>query len=411
MNPSQLVTTSETIDPIFIFIFAVSAVMLVGITVVMVVFILRYHHRRAPEPTSQLDHHLGLELLWTIIPTLLVLAMFWYGWSGYLSLRTVPDNALPVTATARMWSWRFDYANGKSADKLYVPVGEPVRVELVAKDVLHAFYIPAFRVKRDMVPGMTTEVWFVADTAGSYDLFCAEYCGVGHAAMITTVEALPPEEFAAWIESTARDSATPKGRELLEEYGCLGCHSLDGSDSAGPTLKGMAESEVVLATPQGERRQPRDAAYLRRAILEPEVELVQGYDPIMPAFAGSLSEEDLTTMIDFLLQQGDEVVAPALSPVAQRGMATFEEQGCSGCHSLDGSDGIAPTLKSLFGQSIEVKRDGNVFNLNADAAYLRRAIAQPEVEIKVGYEPVMPAYAHLSEEEMIALLTLLRELR
>ncbi len=134
------------------------------------------------------------------------MAMFYYGWAGYLALRNVPKDALPVTATARMWSWSFTYANGRTSPKLVCPGREAGRVNLVSSDILHGFFLPAFRVKRDVVPGMKNQAWFVADKAGSYDLFCSQYCGTGHSAMITTVEALPEAEFAAWLaqkESTA----------------------------------------------------------------------------------------------------------------------------------------------------------------------------------------------------------------
>jgi cytochrome c oxidase subunit 2 len=183
----QLMTTTEAIDPVFMFIFGACLVLLVGITVAMIWFVIRYHRSRAPEPTSQMEGSLWLEIVWTAFPTLLVLAMFYYGWSGYLSLRNVPPGSLQVTAVARMWSWSFQYPNGKTSNKLYVPVGKPVQVNLESRDVIHGFYLPAFRVKRDVVPGMKNHVWFVAPKPGSYDIFCSQYCGTNHSAMITTI--------------------------------------------------------------------------------------------------------------------------------------------------------------------------------------------------------------------------------
>lgn len=140
--------------------------MLLGIAATMVYFVIRYNRKRCQEPTSQKDDNLWLELTWTIIPTIIVLAMFWFGWEGYLSLRRVPANAMEVKCSARMWSWLFTYESGKTSDKLYVPVGRPVKVILTAKDVVHSFYVPAFRIKRDCVPGMETYAWFVAGEAG-----------------------------------------------------------------------------------------------------------------------------------------------------------------------------------------------------------------------------------------------------
>lgn len=287
MTP-DIITTTAAVDPVFFFIFGVCAVMLLGISVAMLWFVIRYNRKRCPEPLSQKDNNLWLEVTWTVIPTILVLLMFWYGWAGYLSLRRVPDGAMPVTANARMWSWQFVYENGKSSDRLYVPVGQPVKVKLVAKDVLHAFYAPAFRVKRDAVPGMANYVWFVADKVGSYDLFCAEYCGVGHADMTTTIEALPPDEFADWLAAaTKMPDGKPDGAELFSNNGCTGCHSIDGSESIGPTLKGLSLQPQI------------DRDYLRRALLTPAAELAPGYAPLMPAF-DFLSDAELNALLDYL---------------------------------------------------------------------------------------------------------------
>ncbi len=210
MNPA-LQTTTQAVDTAFYVIFGISGVALVGVAIALVWFAWRYSRKRYPIPLSQKDHNLWLEVVWTAIPTVLVMLMFWYGWEGYLSLRRIPDNAMHIKASARMWSWLFTYDNGKTADKLYVPVGQPVKIELTAVDVLHSFYVPAFRVKRDTVPGMTNWVWFVAEKPGSYDLFCAEYCGVGHSAMVTTVEALPAAEFQAWLTAAAGAASRPGG--------------------------------------------------------------------------------------------------------------------------------------------------------------------------------------------------------
>lgn len=200
MDPN-LLTTSQAVDPVFLTIFGISVVLLLGITAAMVWFSYRYHRCRAPEPTSQASSNLWLEITWTLLPTVLVLAMFYYGWAGYLSLRQVPPGSLAVTATARQWSWTFTYQNGKSSPTLYVPVGQPILVNLVSEDVIHGFYLPAFRVKRDVVPGMKNHAWFVAIRPGSYDLFCSQYCGLLHSAMTTTVEAVPATEFQEWLKA------------------------------------------------------------------------------------------------------------------------------------------------------------------------------------------------------------------
>ena len=299
MDPNLLITTTQAVDPVFKFIIGVSIVLLLGITATMVAFVIRYRRSRAPEPTSQSSGNIWLEIVWIVLPSILVLAMFYYGWSGYLSLRNVPKGALPVTATARMWSWSFTYANGKTSPKLYVPVGKPVVVELVSKDVLHGFYIPAFRVKHDVVPGMKNHVWFVASKPGSYDLFCSVYCGVGHSAMITTVEAVPPAEFTAWLEKGGGKEDESAGKALLEKHGCLGCHSLDGTPKVGPSFKGIFGRRVTVLTGGTERTITVDEEYLRRSILDPNADVVKGYQPIMPAVPG-LTPDEVTEMVTFI---------------------------------------------------------------------------------------------------------------
>jgi cytochrome c oxidase subunit 2 len=201
-----------------------------------------------------------------------------------------------VTATARQWSWSFSYPNGRTSPKLYVPVGKPVRVNLVAQDVIHGFFLPAFRVKRDMVPGMKNHAWFVASKPGSYDLFCSQYCGTDHSAMITTVEALPEGEFVAWLEQ-GEGSNEHGGHELLEKHGCLGCHSEDGSTKVGPTFKGIWGRSVTVVTNGAVRTISVDGVYLRRSILEPGADIVKGFPPIMPPF--SLKEEELAAIIAY----------------------------------------------------------------------------------------------------------------
>lgn len=298
MNPS-LPTTIQAVDPVFIFIIGASIVLLAGITVTMLWFSFRYHHSRSPHPTSQVDGNIWLETIWTVLPTLLVMAMFYYGWAGYLALRNVPPGALEVTATARMWSWSFSYGNGKSSNKLYVPAGRPVLVNLVSTDVIHGFYVPAFRVKRDVVPGMKNHVWFVAPQKGAYDLFCSVYCGLEHSKMTTTIEAVDPQEFIAWLDKTDTDTGKLQGRKLLERFGCLACHSIDGNKLVGPTFKGLWGKTETVLTEGRERSITVDESYLRKSILEPGADIVKGYQPIMPANT-EIGKDEVEAIVQYI---------------------------------------------------------------------------------------------------------------
>jgi len=294
---NQLITTTQAVDPVFMFLFAVCLVLLVGITVAMVWFVIRYRRSRNPQPTSQVDQNVWLEVIWTVLPTLLVMGMFYYGWSSYLTLREVPKNALQVTAVARMWSWNFIYENGKNSSKLYIPVGRPIQVNIESVDVLHGFYMPAFRIKRDAVPGMKNHVWFVATNPGSYDIFCSEYCGTAHAAMITTAEAVPPEQFTAWLNEGAAGDAK-QGEALLQKYGCLGCHSLDGTPKLGPTFKGLYDSQVKVTRDGKPATVKADEEFLRESIVNPSATIVEGFPPIMPP--SNLPESELEAIVEYL---------------------------------------------------------------------------------------------------------------
>lgn len=298
MTPST-VSTTEAVDFVFYYIFGISAVMLLGITAAMIWFAVRYNRKRHPQPQPSPRHNVPLEIAWTVIPTIIVLTMFWYGWAGYTTLTNVPPDALGVKVSARMWSWNFTYPNGRSSDRLVVPAGRAVKVDIVSEDVLHSFYVPAFRIKRDAVPGMTTHAWFRAPEPGSYDIFCAEYCGLAHAQMITTVEALPAEEFEEWYRQEPVEDKEAGGAELLARHGCLGCHSTDGTQKVGPTFKGLFGRQVTVVSNGQERTMTADANYVMLSIRQPNADVVQGFPAIMPAF-DHLPEDELKMMVEYI---------------------------------------------------------------------------------------------------------------
>jgi len=397
-------TTNEAIDPVFIFIFGASLVLLLGITAVMIWFVFRYHRSRSPQPTSAAEGNFWLEVFWIALPTLLVLAMFYYGWAGYLSLRNVPEGSMVVDASARKWSWKFTYPGGRTSAKLYVPAGKPVKVNLTSVDVLHGFYIPAFRVKRDVVPGMINHVWFVATKPGSYDIFCSSYCGTGHSQMITTVEALPEDKFNAWLNEQSAAAVPHPGLAILEQYGCLGCHSTDGTAKIGPTFKGLWGRTSVVLTGSVEHSVTVDEAYLRKSIAEPNADIVKGFAPAMPPF--QLKDAELTTLIDYFRSGGVTKAPPKID-----GKTVAQEKGCLACHSLDGSKGIGPTFKGLAGSQVKVTKDGKHITVTADAPYLKESIREPGVSIVEGFQPIMPPFTDLSDAEMDALLKWLGELK
>lgn len=398
MNPLSN-PTAQAVDNVLIYIFGFSLLLLLGITVATIYLVVKYRRSKYPEPTSDCHGNLWLEAIWTLLPTLIVLTMFWYGWTNYVGLREVPPDALEIKATARMWSWQFEYPDGRRTSKLYVPINKPIKVMLSSTDVLHSFFVPAFRVKRDTVPGMETYVWFQATEAGSYDIFCAEYCGVGHSDMTTSVEALSETEYANWSRPQLL-SSEPRGLIVLNELGCTGCHSLDGSEGIAPSLFQLVGQKRKIVANGKTQEQNIDEDYLRRAIRDPEVELVEGYDPMMPPYdTDAISEEDLQAVVDYLLGKLASEPTPMLDA-----RQLLEDNGCLGCHPSDGSQGIAPTFKGLGQRQVTITRDGSELTIAIDSGYLRRALVTPNADLVKGYPPIMPAANYLSEAELDAII-------
>jgi cytochrome c oxidase subunit 2 len=295
---------SSSVDSIFLLIIGISVVLLIGVTGTMVYFAVRY--RRSKHPRAEnIEGNLALEIVWTLLPTLLVLAIFWVGWKGFVFLRTVPKDAMLVKVTARMWSWHFAYENGAAGGVLKLPVNRPVKLLITSTDVLHSLSIPAFHVKEDAVPGRENYLWFQPTVTGSYDIFCTEYCGMGHSAMVTKVEVMPERDFAAWYSSpqgqaTAGAMQRPDGAKLFKEKGCFACHSIDGSPKVGPTLKGVFGHRVMVLTDGKEREITADEAYLRKSLLDPAADGVKGFPPIMPSQKSVLTDAEIGEIIEYL---------------------------------------------------------------------------------------------------------------
>ena len=289
--------TTGKVDSAFLFIVAVSVALLFIVTAAMIFFLIRYNRKRHPQP-EEVKESTALEIIWTIIPTILVLLMFYYGWVNFDYIRNPPGNALPVNVIARQWSWRFSYENGKQSDVLRVPVNKPVKLILTSVDVIHSLFIPAFRIKEDCVPGMKTHLWFNANEAGTYDIFCTEYCGVGHSHMLSKVIVMPAGDFESWYQGKETSDTGNRGHALLDSKGCLGCHTTDGSKKIGPTLKGLFGSKVAVLTNGKERTVEADEDYLRKSILDPQADIVKGYPPVMPVIP--LSGEEMGEIIGYL---------------------------------------------------------------------------------------------------------------
>jgi len=293
--------SGEVVNQVFFYILAITVFLLALITFLMVYFVIRYHRKRSPQP-AEIKENIWLEIIWTVVPTLLVLTMFYYGLTGFNFLKRAPQDAMKVKVIARQWSWLFEYENGLRSTELKVPVGKPIKLLLTSQDVIHSFYAPAFRIKQDVVPGMVNSLWFQSTEVGEFDVLCSQYCGLQHAKMLTKIVVLPEEEFKKWYQTGKEMEAKlpASGTQLFQERGCKACHSIDGTPGLGPTLKGLFGKTVTVLTDGKERKLVADEAYLRKSILEPNVDIVKGFPPIMPPLKGLLTDQEIDALVSYL---------------------------------------------------------------------------------------------------------------
>jgi cytochrome c oxidase subunit II len=300
----------QGVDTAFVVIIGISVLFLVGITAFMLYAVIRYNKKRSPK-SEYIDGSTKLEIIWTIIPTILAMGMFYFGYVAYAPMRNAPENALKIKVNSRMWAFSFEYANGKTSDTLYVPAGQPVYLDMVSYDVIHSFYIPSFRVKEDIVPGKKNFVWFQSDKVGKYDLFCTEYCGMRHSYMITAVRVMEPAEYKEWYgneaslvpgqELSPEELASLEGLEILKRNACISCHSTDGSKLVGPSFLGiLGRTESVIKEDGSKAQITVDEEYLKRSIWKPNAEIVEGYPKsVMQSYETSISAEEIQKIITY----------------------------------------------------------------------------------------------------------------
>lgn len=300
--PDGASTIAPEIDWLFYFVVWTSTVLFIGVVAAMVYFAYRYRRQRADERPQPVTENKLLEVAWIVVPTILVLLVFTWGFRGYLSHYVTPPNTYDIQVSGQMWNWVFEYPDGTSStNELHVPVDRPVRLNMSSDDVIHSLFIPAFRVKQDVLPDRYTSLWFEATRTGEFPLFCAEYCGTDHSGMLATVYVHTEDEFAAWLDEAGvdEDMPLPELGEQLYTQNCESCHSVDGSQLVGPTFQGLYESERTME--DGETV-TADENYLRESIIEPGARVVEGFQDVMPSFE-RLSEREVTALIAFIQEQ------------------------------------------------------------------------------------------------------------
>lgn len=288
----------EGVDFTLYLILSISVFFLVGITAVMIYFLFRYSKKNNPVATNIEGSH-TLEIIWTVIPTILVLIMFWFGWTGYKPMLTAPSDAMEIEAVGQMWKWTFNYPNGKSSDTLVIPLDKPIKLNLVSKDVLHSLYIPAYRIKQDVVPGKDLSMWFIGQKLGRYDILCAEYCGQLHSYMLSSVTVVEEERYEKWLVSEPDLSDEHPGLTLMKKNACLSCHTQDGTRLVGPSFKGLIGKAETIVIDGNDKDIVVDEEYIRKKLKDPTFSTVKTYQKgLMPPLP--LTDEEIDQIIDYI---------------------------------------------------------------------------------------------------------------
>ena len=296
--PQQASTLAAEVDALYLFIVAVTAFFGILVTVVVLVFAVKYRTNDPLAVGARIHGSIPLELAWSIIPFVISIVIFAWAADVYFDLQRPPDQSLEIYATGKRWMWKFQHLDGQSEiNELHVPVGRPVKITFTSEDVIHSMFFPAFRVKADAIPGRYSSVWFSATKVGEYHLFCAEYCGTKHSGMVGKVVVMEPSDYQAWLSGTSGGgSLTARGERLFSDLACNTCHLSDGR-GRGPSLVNKFGVSEALATGAAVSI---DEAYLRESILTPQAKIVAGYQPLMPTFQGLVSEENVMALIEYV---------------------------------------------------------------------------------------------------------------
>ncbi|MFN3325189.1 MAG: cytochrome c oxidase subunit II [Bryobacteraceae bacterium] len=306
MLPVEGSAYARDVDNLYLFLVWLSVFFFVLIAGLTGYFVWRYRKSRSRGPTPHITHHIGLELTWSIIPLLILIGIFFWGFHDYMNASVAPEDALEIQVSGKKWLWTFEYPDGmRTINEIHVPVNRPVRLIMSSEDVIHSFFIPAFRVKNDVLPNRYSMVWFHPIKTGTFTVFCAEYCGKSHSDMMAKVHVDDEATYLKWVEEgdeIIKTTPLPElGKIVWENRGCATCHSIDGTRGQGPSFKGiwaeqhkMADGSVVKV----------DENYIRESLMQPQAKIRAGYEGIMPTFQGMLREREILGVIEFIKSLG-----------------------------------------------------------------------------------------------------------
>jgi len=314
--PERASAFAGEVDALFFFIVAVTVFFTVGISIAILFFAVKYRRRSDADRPPEIHGSLALELTWTLVPLGIVVVMFVWGAKVFFHMNRPPDDAMTVSVVGKRWMWKLQHPTGqREINELHVPVGRAVKLVITSEDAIHSFFVPAFRIKKDAVPGRYNVAWFRATKTGTYHLFCAEYCGTEHSKMIGKVVVMEPGEYQTWLAGgPPPESPVAAGEKLFTELNCVTCHRPD-SAGRGPVLEGIFGRQVKLASGD---TVVADEAYVRESIVNPAARVVAGYQPVMPTFQGLVSEEQLIALVAYI----ESLQVPAEAAPAPAGAAS-----------------------------------------------------------------------------------------
>ena len=297
--PPSASTLSDRVDALYLYLVGITTFFTLLITGVLLFFMIRYRRRSPHEIPRPIAGSHRLETVWTVIPFLIAMSFFVWGSKLYFEQSVPPNTAVEVYVVGKQWMWKFQHTTGqREINEMHVPLGRKIKLIMTSEDTIHDLFIPAFRVKADVLPGKYTTQWFEATKPGTYHLFCAEYCGMDHSGMIGSVIVMEPAEFDNWLAgSSSQQSPALAGQQLYQTLGCVSCHGVAGEGGRGPALAGIFGSRIFL---RGGGSLKVDDAYIRESIVDPQARIVSGFGPIMPTFQGQVTEEQLLQILAFI---------------------------------------------------------------------------------------------------------------
>jgi cytochrome c oxidase subunit 2 len=296
--------TFTGVDGLFYALTIFTAAFVIGITILLIALGLKYQKRPGENRPSVHSENLMVEIVWSIIPLVIALGIFVWGAVIYVDYRNIPENTIDISVIGKQWMWKIQHPNGaREVNALHIPVGRPIKLTMTSQDVIHSFYVPAFRVKQDLLPAKYTTMWFEATKTGDFRILCAEYCGTEHSTMMGMVTVLEPADYETWLSGGSALSPVAAGEALFQQMGCVTCHASDDVNR-GPSLTNVYGHDVALNDGSVVEA---DDEYIRESIVNPTAKVVEGFAPLMPAnFGAQLSDEDILNLVEYIKSLSDE---------------------------------------------------------------------------------------------------------